>query len=92
MHYTLHAEIVSHASSTTHVLNTQHVGEDYWMAWGPEQDAGTKEILESVLAFEKPDLVVFNGDQVRRSRRCRVYWFPWMTAGHPSSPDDADFL
>ena len=57
------------------------------MAWGPEQDAGTKEIMESVLAFEKPDLVVFSGDQVRRGRRrCLV-----ISLDCWSSPD-AHFL
>merc|ERR1740117_1890338 len=40
-----------------------HLGEDFGGTWGPEQDRKTLEAVEKVLISEKPDLVVFSGDQ-----------------------------
>lgn len=41
-----------------------HLGEDLGGDWGPEQDRKTLEVVKSVLDEERPDLVVFSGDQI----------------------------
>merc|ERR1719235_243560 len=41
-----------------------HLGEDFEGKWGPEQDRKTLAVVASLLDEEKPDLVVFSGDQL----------------------------
>jgi len=41
-----------------------HLGEDFDGDWGPEQDRKTMAVVEALLDNEKPDLVVFSGDQL----------------------------
>ncbi|KAH9939180.1 Metallo-dependent phosphatase [Amylocystis lapponica] len=41
-----------------------HYGENPWDAWGPQQDVNSTELMEIVLADEKPDYVVLNGDLI----------------------------
>jgi hypothetical protein len=41
-----------------------HFGEDADGTWGPEQDRKSLAAIAAVLDAEKPDLVVFSGDQV----------------------------
>ncbi|KAI0726562.1 Metallo-dependent phosphatase [Fomitopsis betulina] len=46
------------------VFSDLHYGENPWDAWGLQQDANSTELLKIVLADEKPDYVVLNGDQI----------------------------
>ncbi|EIM80979.1 Metallo-dependent phosphatase [Stereum hirsutum FP-91666 SS1] len=46
------------------VFSDQHYGENAWDVWGPEQDANSTELTETVLPSEKPDYVVINGDLI----------------------------
>ncbi|PCH45020.1 Metallo-dependent phosphatase [Wolfiporia cocos MD-104 SS10] len=41
-----------------------HYGENPWDAWGPEQDVNSTKLMRIVLAEEKPDYVVLNGDLI----------------------------
>ncbi|KAH9924213.1 Metallo-dependent phosphatase [Fomitopsis serialis] len=41
-----------------------HYGENPWDAWGPQQDINSTELMNIVLADEKPDYVVLNGDLI----------------------------
>lgn len=41
-----------------------HYGEAPNLPWGPEQDANSTRVQRAVFAAERPDLVVFSGDQV----------------------------
>ncbi|KAI0937665.1 hypothetical protein AcV7_003638 [Taiwanofungus camphoratus] len=41
-----------------------HYGENPWDAWGPEQDVNSTQLMRIVLADEKPDYVVLNGDLI----------------------------
>ncbi|KAJ3111845.1 hypothetical protein HDU96_005297 [Phlyctochytrium bullatum] len=41
-----------------------HFGENAWEDWGPEQDVNSTRVMKSVLEAEKPDFVVFTGDQI----------------------------
>uniref|UniRef100_A0A0G4GVY3 Calcineurin-like phosphoesterase domain-containing protein n=1 Tax=Chromera velia CCMP2878 TaxID=1169474 RepID=A0A0G4GVY3_9ALVE len=41
-----------------------HFGEAPEKLWGPEQDRNSTRVMESILDTEKPDLVVFSGDQL----------------------------
>lgn len=41
-----------------------HYGEAPNLAWGPEQDRNSTRVMNNVLAAERPDLVVFTGDQI----------------------------
>ncbi|KAJ4482613.1 Metallo-dependent phosphatase-like protein [Lentinula aciculospora] len=46
------------------VFSDMHWGENPWDAWGPEQDANSTRLMETVLPSEKPDFVVLNGDLI----------------------------
>jgi hypothetical protein len=37
-------------------------GEDVW--WGPAQDTNSTRVMRAVLRAERPDLVIFSGDQI----------------------------
>ncbi|KAJ7162799.1 Metallo-dependent phosphatase-like protein [Mycena crocata] len=45
-------------------FSDMHFGEGEEVAWGPEQDANTTMVHETILDNEKPDYVVFNGDLI----------------------------
>jgi len=50
-------------------------GEDVW--WGPQQDINSTRVMRKVLAMEKPDLVVFSGDQLTGNninKNATEYW------------------
>ncbi|KAJ3044744.1 hypothetical protein HDV00_001148 [Rhizophlyctis rosea] len=42
----------------------EHYGEEPGAQWGPEQDINSTRVLKTLLDIEKPDLVVFTGDQI----------------------------
>ncbi|KAG5647074.1 hypothetical protein DXG03_001444 [Asterophora parasitica] len=46
------------------VFSDLHFGENPWDSWGPEQDRNSTRLMKTVLADEKPDYVVLNGDLV----------------------------
>ncbi|KAH8116220.1 Metallo-dependent phosphatase [Phellopilus nigrolimitatus] len=46
------------------VFSDLHFGENPWDAWGPEQDVNSTRLMRTVLADEKPDYVVLNGDLI----------------------------
>ncbi|KAF5354531.1 hypothetical protein D9758_011240 [Tetrapyrgos nigripes] len=46
------------------VFSDQHFGENPWDSWGPEHDAASVNLMKTVLADEKPDYVVLNGDLI----------------------------
>ncbi|KDQ60405.1 hypothetical protein JAAARDRAFT_605439 [Jaapia argillacea MUCL 33604] len=46
------------------VFSDLHYGENPWDAWGPQQDVNSTALMKKVLADEKPDYVVINGDLV----------------------------
>ena len=41
-----------------------HFGEAESTQWGPQQDINSTRVMERVLAWERPDLVIYSGDQV----------------------------
>ncbi|KAI6096073.1 Metallo-dependent phosphatase [Pisolithus croceorrhizus] len=41
-----------------------HYGENPWDSWGPEQDINTSRLMRTMLAMERPDYVVINGDLI----------------------------
>jgi len=41
-----------------------HFGEDADGTWGPKQDVKSTKVIEAVLDEERPDLVVFSGDEI----------------------------
>jgi len=50
-------------------------GEDVW--WGPQQDINSTRVMRNILAMEKPDLVVFSGDQLTGNninKNATSYW------------------
>jgi len=54
-----------------------HYGEGEEVAWGPEQDRNSTRVMRKVLALEKPDLVVFSGDQITGNninKNATEYW------------------
>ena len=57
-----------------------HFGEDSWTEWGPNQDIKSKNVMESILIAEKPDFVVFSGDQITannigtETKNATKYW------------------
>ncbi|KAL5498723.1 hypothetical protein ACEPAH_2078 [Sanghuangporus vaninii] len=46
------------------VFSDLHFGENPWDDWGPEQDVNSLQLMRTVLADEKPDYVVLNGDLI----------------------------
>ncbi|OCH87059.1 Metallo-dependent phosphatase [Obba rivulosa] len=46
------------------VFSDLHYGENPWDAWGPQQDVNSTRLMRIVLAEEKPDYVVLNGDLI----------------------------
>eukprot|EP01118_Nematostelium_gracile_P009802 TRINITY_DN3317_c0_g1_i1.p1 TRINITY_DN3317_c0_g1~~TRINITY_DN3317_c0_g1_i1.p1 ORF type:complete len:319 (-),score=75.50 TRINITY_DN3317_c0_g1_i1:120-1076(-) len=54
-----------------------HYGEGESVAWGPQQDINSTRVMNRVLAAEKPDLVVFTGDQITGNNiqsNSTAYW------------------
>ncbi|EGG13517.1 metallophosphoesterase domain-containing protein [Cavenderia fasciculata] len=45
-------------------ITDTHFGEGEGTDWGPEQDANSTRVMETILALEQPDLVVFTGDLI----------------------------
>lgn len=41
-----------------------HYGENPWDWWGPEQDVNTSQLMRTMLAMERPDYVIINGDLI----------------------------
>ncbi|KAL0958443.1 hypothetical protein HGRIS_000586 [Hohenbuehelia grisea] len=46
------------------VFSDLHFGENPWDDWGPQQDVNSLRLMRTVLADEKPDYVVINGDLI----------------------------
>ncbi|KAI0088747.1 Metallo-dependent phosphatase [Irpex rosettiformis] len=46
------------------VFSDLHYGENAWDVWGPQQDVNSSKLMKRVLADEKPDFVVLNGDLI----------------------------
>lgn len=46
------------------VFSDLHYGENPWDDWGPQQDVNSTRLMRGVLAAEKPDYVVLNGDLI----------------------------
>ncbi|KAL6414308.1 putative inactive purple acid phosphatase 16 [Ilyonectria robusta] len=46
------------------IFEDLHFGENAWDAWGPQQDINSVQVLNKVLDFDRPDLVVLNGDLI----------------------------
>ncbi|KLO11373.1 Metallo-dependent phosphatase [Schizopora paradoxa] len=46
------------------VFSDLHFGENPWDAWGPQQDVNSTILMNLVLASDKPDYVVLNGDLI----------------------------
>ncbi|KAF9041448.1 Metallo-dependent phosphatase [Panaeolus papilionaceus] len=46
------------------VFSDLHFGENPWDWWGPEHDASSIKLMQTVLADEKPDYAVLNGDLI----------------------------
>jgi len=46
------------------VFSDLHFGENPWDDWGPIQDINSTTLMNEVLASEKPDFVVLNGDLI----------------------------
>ncbi|KAG1743458.1 Metallo-dependent phosphatase-like protein [Suillus lakei] len=46
------------------VFSDLHYGENPWDEWGPQQDVNSARLMRTVLADEKPDYVVLNGDLI----------------------------
>ncbi|KJE94693.1 hypothetical protein CAOG_05296 [Capsaspora owczarzaki ATCC 30864] len=68
-----------------------HFGEGEDVTWGPVQDTNSSRVMRNVLERERPDLVVFSGDQITGNnvadnataywaqvvRECQVMGIPW---------------
>jgi predicted MPP superfamily phosphohydrolase len=52
------------------VFSDLHFGENPWEDWGPEQDRKSLKVMTSMLALEKPDYVVINGDLITGDSEC----------------------
>lgn len=46
------------------IFEDLHFGENAWDQWGPQQDINSVQVLNKVLDFDRPDLVVLNGDLI----------------------------
>ncbi|GJE86758.1 metallo-dependent phosphatase [Phanerochaete sordida] len=46
------------------IFSDLHFGENAWDVWGPQQDVNSTRLMNTVLASEKPDFIVLNGDQI----------------------------
>ncbi|KII84564.1 hypothetical protein PLICRDRAFT_57545 [Plicaturopsis crispa FD-325 SS-3] len=46
------------------IFSDLHFGENPWDWWGPEHDASSTQLMKTILADEKPDYVVLNGDMI----------------------------
>ncbi|KAF9525411.1 Metallo-dependent phosphatase [Crepidotus variabilis] len=46
------------------VFSDLHYGENPWDDWGPEQDKNSTRLIKRILAEEKPDFAIINGDLV----------------------------
>ncbi|CAG9996025.1 unnamed protein product [Clonostachys byssicola] len=46
------------------IFEDLHFGENAWDQWGPQQDINSVQVLNKVLDFDTPDLVVLNGDLI----------------------------
>lgn len=46
------------------IFSDLHFGENPWDDWGPQQDASSIKLMNTVLSDEKPDYVVINGDLI----------------------------
>ncbi|KAG2340703.1 Metallo-dependent phosphatase [Suillus weaverae] len=46
------------------IFSDLHYGENPWDDWGPQQDVNSARLMRGVLAAEKPDYVVLNGDLI----------------------------
>ncbi|KAF9041456.1 Metallo-dependent phosphatase-like protein [Panaeolus papilionaceus] len=46
------------------VFSDLHFGENPWDVWGPQQDKNSLALMRKVLADEKPDYAVINGDLI----------------------------
>ncbi|KAI9172358.1 putative inactive purple acid phosphatase [Paramyrothecium foliicola] len=46
------------------IFSDLHFGENAWDPWGPQQDINTVKVLNKVLDFDRPNLVVLNGDLI----------------------------
>jgi len=56
-----------------------HFGEDPDGTWGPEQDKKSTKVIEAVLDYERPDLVVLSGDEItgeglKGQKEIQKYW------------------
>ncbi|KAK6068094.1 inactive purple acid phosphatase 16-like protein 2 [Seiridium cupressi] len=46
------------------IFEDLHFGENAWDSWGPQQDINSVKVLNEILDFETPSLVVLNGDLI----------------------------
>jgi len=46
------------------IFSDLHYGENPWDEWGPQQDVNSGRLMRTVLADERPDYVVLNGDLI----------------------------
>ncbi|KAF7547522.1 hypothetical protein G7Z17_g7689 [Cylindrodendrum hubeiense] len=46
------------------IFEDLHFGENAWDQWGPQQDINSVQVINKVLDFDTPDLVVLNGDLI----------------------------
>ncbi|KAH7159522.1 Metallo-dependent phosphatase-like protein [Dactylonectria estremocensis] len=46
------------------IFEDLHFGENAWEDWGPQQDVKSIQVIEDVLDYDTPDLVVLNGDLI----------------------------
>ncbi|KAL2634573.1 hypothetical protein R1flu_006052 [Riccia fluitans] len=64
------------------IMADLHYGETAWTSWGPHQDVKSSRVQDFILDAEKPDLVIYLGDQVTANNivaaNASKYWVQSM--------------
>ncbi|KAL3693575.1 hypothetical protein R1sor_007226 [Riccia sorocarpa] len=64
------------------IMADLHYGENAWTSWGPEQDVKSSHVQDFILDTEKPDMVIYLGDQVTANNivaaNSSKYWIQSM--------------
>eukprot|EP00933_Yihiella_yeosuensis_P022916 TRINITY_DN17937_c3_g1_i1.p1 TRINITY_DN17937_c3_g1~~TRINITY_DN17937_c3_g1_i1.p1 ORF type:complete len:370 (+),score=39.16 TRINITY_DN17937_c3_g1_i1:173-1282(+) len=69
-----------------------HFGEDEDGDWGPKQDRESRQLMERVIAKEKPHLIAFTGDQVTGNNVAKNLTAVWHQAVEAAGANSIPYI